>query len=1109
MNQTQKNGSPLTGLRSVVVYTLALGLLFLGMSGLAYGQGSVVFDTAGADSFTVPDSVTSITVEVWGAGGSGGSRAPGGGNNTALAGGGGGGYSRSTFSVTPGTDFDVYVGKGSSSTAPGEDSWFGSPIVVSAQGGQSVDANSNVPGAGGSAAAGIGDVKYDGGTGAAGVGGSFGGGGGSAAGTGAAGAYGDSSQILQNGATAPSGGGDGGDGAQLGTPGAMGVAPGGGGGGGFRAGSNSTQAGGNGADGKIVISCSCDIDDVIFAAGTSSVRCSGAGQVFYTATATGADAIEYALDADSLTAGNSINAATGEVTYVGAWSGTTEITATASSSKCMKSAVHTVTVTPTVSAPVFNLGASSQRCRGTETIVYGATAEDSTGMSYSLDAASLAAGNTIDEDTGEVVYVATWSGTSVITASAEGCNGPVTSEHHAMTDTIFANNDTVTAMQGVPVSFNVLDNDLCDIDPNSITITHNPVGGFVQVGAGGEMTYVSFGAYLGEDSISYQVCSPAPVVCVDATVNITVTEALDNPCYLANKNHTFYLPFPENDTQLRQSLLSAGSNNDDMSSGVRTILAVSVPYPKTAIVYDHWEDGYEADINAPLQPTTEIWGDGDLTNGVAPGYPDDLIPPGGYIIIDETFAWTRTGLQYDGKDKIFSTSYIAVSKVSGAASRFAVQNVKTNVSDISRFGQFFILPFGEDVTAGPTTVFRYTGLFVRAAEDGTIVELDYDGDGVTDVSQSLNEGEVWFYNGQASSPGNMSNDTNKAIDIKAGARVLSNKAVGVDLVFGGIDNYGTRNIPVLPGKFNGASYVSPVYSTDSSAPAVAYFVNPNADPITIHWKRHSGSPLTGSFTVPADNGITFFNMDVATGTEFISSAGESFTAVTIIDADTNGSAFDWAFNMIPEHRLTPMAAVAWAPGSSNLSANYAPVWVSASQATTVYVKYDGNITAGDPNQISPCGAHYDNFYVVDALESLLIYNSTNDNSGMIVYNCDNIPLAAVWGQRPFGGTPTTVPAQDVGYTMEPVCLSQLVFATDDWRITERNTPITIDIVENDGVYLCTLDPSSVVLLSEPLNGSLEVHGDGTVTYTPNTGFVGVDSFDYRIRSLTTILRQFL
>ena len=36
----------------------------------------------------------------------------------------------------------------------------------------------------------------------------------------------------------------------------------------------------------------------------------------------------------------------------------------------------------------------------------------------------LAGGNTINSSTGDVTYVAGWSGTSTITASAAGCNGP-------------------------------------------------------------------------------------------------------------------------------------------------------------------------------------------------------------------------------------------------------------------------------------------------------------------------------------------------------------------------------------------------------------------------------------------------------------------------------------------------------------------------------------------------------------------------------------------------------------------------------------------------------------------------------------------------------------
>uniref|UniRef100_UPI003D64E510 Ig-like domain-containing protein n=1 Tax=Tenacibaculum halocynthiae TaxID=1254437 RepID=UPI003D64E510 len=45
------------------------------------------------------------------------------------------------------------------------------------------------------------------------------------------------------------------------------------------------------------------------------------------------------------------------------------------------------------------------------------------------DAASLTGGNSINSATGEVTYAAGWSGTTTITASAAGCNGPATTTH--------------------------------------------------------------------------------------------------------------------------------------------------------------------------------------------------------------------------------------------------------------------------------------------------------------------------------------------------------------------------------------------------------------------------------------------------------------------------------------------------------------------------------------------------------------------------------------------------------------------------------------------------------------------------------------------------------
>jgi hypothetical protein len=93
-----------------------------------------------------------------------------------------------------------------------------------------------------------------------------------------------------------------------------------------------------------------------------------------------------------------------------------------------------LTVIPTVGTPIFILGSTSTRCQETNIVIYSSTASNNTGIIYSLDVASLAAGNSIVTSTGAVTYVAGWVGVSMITAVATGCNGPSTAFHLATTN---------------------------------------------------------------------------------------------------------------------------------------------------------------------------------------------------------------------------------------------------------------------------------------------------------------------------------------------------------------------------------------------------------------------------------------------------------------------------------------------------------------------------------------------------------------------------------------------------------------------------------------------------------------------------------------------------
>ena len=71
-------------------------------------------------------------------------------------------------------------------------------------------------------------------------------------------------------------------------------------------------------------------------------------------------------------------------------------------------------------------------------------------------------------------------------------------------------------------------------------------------------------------------------------------------------------------------------------------------------------------------------------------------------------------------------------------------------------------------------------------------------------------------------------------------------------------------------------------------------------------------------------------------------------------------------------------------------------------------------------------------------------------------------------------------------------------AIDDSATTTEATSTPIDVANNDIDPEGNLDPSTTTVLSGPTNGGVVNNGDGTVTYTPDPGFVGMDTFTYRI-----------
>ena len=84
--------------------------------------------------------------------------------------------------------------------------------------------------------------------------------------------------------------------------------------------------------------------------------------------------------------------------------------------------------------------------------------------------------------------------------------------------------------------------------------------------------------------------------------------------------------------------------------------------------------------------------------------------------------------------------------------------------------------------------------------------------------------------------------------------------------------------------------------------------------------------------------------------------------------------------------------------------------------------------------------------------------------------------------------------------LDPATNSDKPVANNDIATIINNSPTTINILANDkaGSPGSTLNPSSVSVAVQPAHGTVVANADGTITYTPLSGYIGKDSVIYTI-----------
>ena len=85
---------------------------------------------------------------------------------------------------------------------------------------------------------------------------------------------------------------------------------------------------------------------------------------------------------------------------------------------------------------------------------------------------------------------------------------------------------------------------------------------------------------------------------------------------------------------------------------------------------------------------------------------------------------------------------------------------------------------------------------------------------------------------------------------------------------------------------------------------------------------------------------------------------------------------------------------------------------------------------------------------------------------------------------------------EVAVTVTPDGVNSDPVAVDDTVDTDIDTSVTLDPTDNDSDP--DGDPITLTDIGTPTNGTATLNPDGTVTYTPDTGFVGEDTIPYTI-----------
>lgn len=565
----------------------------------------------------------------------------------------------------------------------------------------------------------------------------------------------------------------------------------------------------------------------------------------------------------------------------------------------------------------------------------------------------------------------------------------------------------------------------------------------------------------------------------------------------------YYVPVDEDNEWIILEALGNITDNQNM----RSVISLTPWADNIVIYYDHWEDGYDFDLNNPTTADETCSADigGIKTFESSVPRPRTLgspaIPGQGAFSGNNCIGQTHpancaigsggnTNYCYDGRDRIVVVGGGSTVVRSGwPQTDGVVTGLAEEVYPVTPQLTTYILPFGEDIYAANNARTDYRRVFVaiQATEnttfqvdfnhDGTFDALDCNYDGTTDGTQcALNKGEIYRLSQTSDGAGG------PFATLNSGAIIQGAATLQVQYLNGDSNaTYNSRATSAFPRGFWDDEYYAPVPSGTRNTDILLH--NPHAAAISINWETRSGS---GTFTLNAYESAFF---QAKTGNYVPSNSGVYLKGSNVFwgvsDIDTNSSTYDWAYSLVPAYLLDNEQYLSWAPGCydnatglscANTAANRndGGVFITPAQDnTTVFVDRDNNGVAEDT-------------YLLNRLQVQYVFDAADgDLTGAHIWATG--PYVLAYGENPDLAS-TANPSLDAGYTTlpnpgdwmslaltvdktaNPVVLSTLANpATTAYTLTVKSHQFSIDAVSitdtlaADWDYVAGVDTTTIIL----------------------------------------------